>query len=123
MVFNIQRCKTWFLLAFVSSPNKIKLWLYLSRAWRLYNLIMSLIVWEVVLTYGVIMRGNLAVSDLCLVLLACPVTLYKILVIRWLLPPSQPLCVLSRVLPLLFRSGILTSNNTVRQSKGREGFV
>ena len=46
-------------------------------------------------------------SDLCLVLLTCPLTLYKILVIRWLLPPLQPLCVLSQLLPLLFRSEML----------------
>ena len=52
----------------------------------------------------VLCAGNLAVSDLCLVLVACPITLYKILVISWILPPSNTLCVISEFLPLLFRS-------------------
>ena len=45
---------------------------------------------------------NLAVSDLLLVLLACPVTLAQISASSWPAPSLQPLCQLATFLPLLF---------------------
>lgn len=64
--------------------------------------ILSVLLNKSLRTAGNVYLVNLAVSDLLLVLLACPVTLAQISASSWPAPSLQPLCQLATFLPLLF---------------------
>ena len=64
--------------------------------------ILSVLLNKSLRTAGNVYLVNLAVSDLLLVLLACPVTLAQVSASSWPAPSLQPLCQLAMFLPLLF---------------------